>query len=107
MTFEDINKRLKEKGHTPMDIAHIIGIVPYQPSRYLGEGACSLPLQSVIGIYKHLTFKGEPIMVGYKSSEELEADRLDFEAQIGDNTCKRDLGWLNGSSDFSIELYYE
>lgn len=107
MSFEEINELLTDKGFTPIEISLIVGFTPYLPERYIGPDSCGLPVQSVISIYKHLTYKGASVLVGYKSTEELEADRLQFEALIGDNTCKRALGWYKGSSEFSIELYYE
>ena len=107
MTFEELYGLLKKKIDNDTNISLLIGISPYRPSRYLGPDACGLPVQAVVGIYKHLTYKGEKIMIGYKSFERMESDRKQFEGLIGDNVSKRILGWYKGSSEFSLDVYYE
>ena len=89
---------------TNIDIAHLIGIAPYHPDRYLGRKAVGLPMQSVLSIYKHLTWEGHAISIGYKSMEQMEADRKQFEGLVGDNASLRSLGSYKGSTDFTLEV---
>ena len=106
MTFEELYNYLRKQMNN-QDISLLIGITPYHPDRYLGHSACGLPIQSIVSIYKHLTFKGSPIMIGYLSFEEMEIDRIHFEGLVGDSPSCRSLGWYKGSEDFTMEVYDE
>ncbi len=102
--FEDIYKRLRRLDYYDIDISLIIGIVPYPPQRHLGSKAAGLPLPAIVGIFRHLTFQGEPILLKYPTEQAMLKAKETFEQLCGDIQSKNPVGWLNGKSDFTLAL---
>ncbi len=103
-TFEPVYAGLKRLNHSDGEIALILGIPPYFPQRYLGPKKVGLPSQVIEGIYRHLTYQGKPILIRYDSIEEFKKDKILFEQACSDINSKSAVGWLEGKSDFTIEL---
>ncbi len=105
--FEELYSLLKDKELCDHSIGLLLGLQPNRPSRYLGKNASGLPMQPILSIYKHLTYKGEPVLLNYASEEDLYKAQEAFEGLIGDSPSCRSLGWYKGSEHFTLEVYDE
>ncbi len=103
-TFEPVYAGLKRLNYSDGEISLILGIPPYFPQRYLGPKKVGLPIPVIVGIFRHLTFQGEPILLNYPSEQAMLKDKILFEQACADINSKRDVGWLEGKSNFTIEL---